>query len=65
MGIAIQMTILSKKGRKAKIRNREGDLPGRAPLIAKQTVRIVISVLSAIGSMTVPTTVCNRQCRAM
>lgn len=32
---------------------------GRAPLIARQTVRIVMSVLSAIGSMTVPTTVCR------
>lgn len=38
---------------------------GNAPLTAKQTVRMVMRALSAIGSMTVPTTVCLFHFRAI
>jgi len=41
------------------------ELLGKAPLIARQTVKIVMSVLSAMGSITVPTTVCRFHRRAM
>ena len=35
------------------------DLPGRTSLTAKQIVTTVMRALSAIGSITVPTTVCR------
>lgn len=38
---------------------------GSAPFTARQTVRMVIKVLSAIGSMTVPTTVWRFHFRAI
>lgn len=44
---------------------RKVNIPGNAPLTAKQTVKIVISILSAIGSITVPTTVCKFHFRAI
>lgn len=34
-----------------------GDSPGKAPFIARATVKTVMRALSAIGSITVPTTV--------
>ena len=34
-----------------------GDIPGNTPFTASATVTIVINALSAIGSITVPTTV--------
>ena len=34
-------------------------VPGRSPLIANVMVKTVMSTLSAIGSMTLPTTVCS------
>lgn len=34
-----------------------GHSPGKAPLTARATVKTVMSALSAMGSMTVPTTV--------
>ena len=40
-------------------------IPGRSPFMARVTVRIVMSVLSAIGSITLPTTVCNFHLRAI
>jgi hypothetical protein len=40
-------------------------IPGRAPFTARATVRIVMSVLSAMGSITVPTTVLRFQRRAI
>ena len=43
----------------------EEEIPGKAPLTAKHTVKMVISVLSAMGSITVPTTVCRFHRRAM
>jgi len=41
------------------------DLRGSAPLIVKQITRIVISALSAIGSITVPITVSSFHFRAI
>lgn len=41
------------------------EVPGKAPLTAKHTVKMVMSVLSAMGSITVPTTVCRFHRRAI
>jgi len=39
-------------------------LQGIAPLIASVTVKMIINALSAMGSMTLPATVCNFHRRA-
>lgn len=43
----------------------ERHLPGSSPFVARQTVNMVMSNLSAMGSMMLPTTVCRFQRRAI
>lgn len=49
----------TRKGEPKKREEKKKDSPGNNPFIPNATTKTVINILSAIGSITVPTTVCN------
>ena len=59
--------ILFNSQRRSEVKdgNRMKIIHGMAPLIASVTVRMIIKALSAIGSITLPATVCSFHLRAI
>ena len=61
----LRLLEILQSGQPERPMQRRGHFPGKRPLIDKVTVRMVIRNLSAMGSMTLPTTVCSLYLRAI